>query len=99
MWRLVTIRANRRAGVTIKSPGLTRRHQPGTALKMGLRKKNKDQEDAERDFGLVEPVLDDEPIVPRRKRRLFIACACILGAKGPRRLGNKTSPQLNMHLV
>jgi len=46
---------------------------------MGLGKKNKDQEDAERDFGLVEPVLDDEPIVPHRKRRLFIACACILG--------------------
>jgi hypothetical protein len=46
---------------------------------MGLLKKNEEKEAVEKDFGLVEPVLDDDPIVPHRKRRLFIACACILG--------------------
>lgn len=36
--------------------------------------------DLEKDFGLKEDLaLDDDPILPHRKRKLFLACACILG--------------------
>lgn len=38
-------------------------------------------ENLDRDFGVKAEVegLDDDPILPHRKRMLFLACACILG--------------------
>ena len=38
-----------------------------------------EREALEADFGLAEPVLEDAPVSPHRKRVLLIACACILG--------------------
>jgi hypothetical protein len=46
------------------------------------RKKRKEElESLDRDFGVKAEVegLDNDPIVPHRKRVLFLACACILG--------------------
>uniref|UniRef100_A0A383VGU9 Major facilitator superfamily (MFS) profile domain-containing protein n=1 Tax=Tetradesmus obliquus TaxID=3088 RepID=A0A383VGU9_TETOB len=46
------------------------------------RAKSKDEfESLDRDFGVKAEVegLDDDPILPHRKRMLFLACACILG--------------------
>jgi hypothetical protein len=51
-------------------------------LPQDARSKSREElESLDRDFGVNTEVegLDDDPILPHRKRMLFLACACILG--------------------
>lgn len=57
-------------------------HEKSVEFAQDARKQRKDQlESLDRDFGVKAEVegLDNDPIVPHRKRALFLACACILG--------------------
>ncbi|KAF6258979.1 hypothetical protein COO60DRAFT_1059427 [Scenedesmus sp. NREL 46B-D3] len=57
-------------------------HEKTVEFAQDARKQRKDQlESLDRDFGVKAEVegLDNDPIVPHRKRALFLACACILG--------------------